>query len=223
MKKVFLTLVAIATMGVANAQLFVGGNVGISSTSGTNEVTAAGITNTTYKPKTIGWEITPKIGFQMDKLAIGAIFGVNGEKRVNKIDADNSTTISYFGWEVAPFVRYNAFEFGNFALFAELQLGINGGKDKGKIVTAGATTEADGAKYFGLGVQVVPGLSYNLSDHLSFDMYVNLLRLGWYMDKATDTPDPTDATSKDVDKDTGFIVGVYSLPSAFTIGFNYKF
>lgn len=222
MKKVILTLVAVATMGIANAQLFVGGNLGFGMQSGTNEVTNGGTTVTTDAPKTTAWEVTPKIGFQMDKMAFGVAFGINGNKEVSKEgldDAQVTTTEKYFGWEVCPFFRYNAFEFGNFALFCELQVPFAGGKNTDKIEGNGTTVETDGAKLFSVGVQVVPGLSYKLSDHVGLDLYVDLLALGFRMDKSTLERD----NYKSIEKETNLWAGINSLPQAITLGFNYNF
>ncbi len=211
-------------MGIANAQLFVGGNLGFGMQSGTNETTRSGVTATVDQPKTIAWEVTPKIGFQMDKMLFGVAFGVNGEKTITK-DVDvtgDEYTEKFFGWEVCPFFRYNAFEFGNFALFCELQVPISGGKYSAKYENDGTTLENKNAgKPFSFGVQVVPGLNYALSDHLNFDVYVDLLAIGFNMQKFTDE-DP-DSSDKDVTKTTNFWAGVYSLPQAITLGFNYKF
>ena len=228
MKKVILTLVAIATMGVANAQLFVGGNLGFSKSGGAQEATVSGVTTTVQDPKQIDWEITPKIGFQAGKMSFGAIFGINGQKQITE-DVDpalenDKQTRKYFGWEFCPFFRYNAFEFGNFALFCELQVPVYGGKWSSKLEATGVSIEnKNAAKDFGFGVQVVPGLNYSLSDHLNFDLYVNLLALGYSMDKTTvENPDNND---KNVTKATNLWAGVFSLPqhNAISIGFNYKF
>jgi len=226
MKKVFLTLVAIATMGVANAQLFVGGNIGFAKTGGTDENTTSGTTLTVDKPKTTTWEITPKIGFQSGKMAFGLVFGVNGEKQVRKdinVTGDEGTN-KYFGWEVCPFFRYNAFEYGNFSLFCELQVPIYSGKYSNKYTDGTTTIENKNAgKLFGLGVQVVPGLNYKLSDHFNFDIYLNLFALGYSMDKYTQE-DPNN-NDKTVEKNTELWAGVFSLPQhdAIGIGFNYNF
>lgn len=226
MKKVFLTLVAVATMGIANAQLFVGGNLGFGMNSGNNKYTEDGTTVTTNYPKTTEWTVAPKIGFQVNKLSFGAIIELNSEKTITegKYVKDDKLTEKYFGWGVCPFVRYNAFEYGNFSLFCELQIPITSGQNKTKYENGtNPVVESDGAKEFGFAIQVVPGLNYKLSDHLSFDLYVNLLQLGWGMERST--TETTDPTTKDVDTYKGFGIGIYSLPQhdAIGIGFNYSF
>ena len=159
-------------------------------------------------------------------MAFGLAFGVNGEKQVRKdinVTGDEGTN-KYFGWEVCPFFRYNAFEFGNFSLFCELQVPIYGGKNSTKYTDGTTTIENKNAgKEFGFGVQVVPGLNYKLSDHFNFDLYVNLLALGYSMDKYT-VEDPN-SNDKTVSKNTYLWAGVNSLPQhqAIAIGFNYSF
>lgn len=224
MKKVILTLVAVATMGIANAQLFVGGNIGFGMQKGSSETTISGVTATVDQPKTIDWTVAPKIGFQSGKMSFGAILGIGGEKTTAKdveVTGDELTE-KIFAWQVCPFFRYNAFEFGNFALFCELQVPIMGGKASTKYVNGGTTIENKNAgKPFSFGVEVVPGLNYSLSDHLNFDVYVNLLAIGFNMNKVT-VEDP-DTNDKQVDKTTEFWAGVNSLPQAITLGFNYNF
>ena len=255
MKKVFLTLVAVATMGVANAQLFVGGNLGFGMNSGSYKSTEtyAGETKTLESdaPKTIEWVVGPKIGFQADRLSFGVAFSIGGQKwnALNPSESDLEDAYYWFygdlakelgdreftmkktSWGVTPFVRYNAIEAGNFALFCELQIPINGIKTKVKSVyetTNGKETEEfDGPKTFSWGVEIVPGLSYNLNDHISFDVYLDLIRLGFTQTKVTLEEEGTsDGVSyKDTyeKKYNDFHVGVYSLPALVTVGFNYKF
>ena len=232
MKKVILTLVAVATMGIANAQLFVGADLGFGTTTNKSVQTTNGQT-TTYEnleeaPNTTSWTIMPKIGFQVNnKLAVGLVFGVNGNKEVwdeQELAGLDYVTVNYttkgFGWGVTPFVRYNAFEFGNFALFCELQIPIASTKYNRIEKWPSETRDIDYGKDFNFGVQVVPGLNYKLSDHINFDMYVNLLQLGWNMQKYTYEPDDTHKTES---KSSSFDFGVYSLPQAITLGFNYVF
>ena len=170
----------------------------------------------------------PKIGFQVNnKLAVGIAFGITGSKEVyddEELDGLDYVTVNYsektFGWGVTPFVRYNAFEFGNFALFCELQIPIARAKYNTIEKWPSETKDIDGGKDFSFGVQVVPGLNYRLSDHVNFDMYVNLLQLGWNMSKYTYEPSDTRKTEL---KSSAFNFGVYSLPQAITLGFNYVF
>ena len=230
MKKVFLTLVAMATMGVANAQLFVGGDFGFSVQNGKYEQTATGVSVTQDLPKTISWEITPKIGFQMYKLSIGAAFGISQDKRVrvtpaaqgeDKAAGDVTNTVKTTMYGITPFARYNVLDFGNLSMFCELQIPIWMGQDKNKTeIESVSSTEVDGTKYFDFGLNIIPGLSYNLNDHISMDCYLNLLSIGYNMSKETD--ESADG-SKEISKTNEIEFGVKSLPSLIAVGFNWKF
>ena len=217
MKKVFLTLVAVATMGIANAQLFVGGDLSFMSSSAKQEVTQDGVTQTDKgMPKLTNWMIAPKIGFQTDKLAFGVAFGMGGQKVYYKNEAADPVytyTEKFTGFGAIPFVRYNLVEAGNLALFAELQIPIMSGKSKEKYESGSYTEEATGLKFFELGVSIVPGLSYNFTDNLSLDVYLDIIRLGYYMDKYT--IEDVDNNYKNVTTLSRFEVGAQTYPMSF--------
>lgn len=240
MKKVILTLAAVALMGVANAQFFVGGNLGFGMDKGSRTVTTT-TSGTSSEvsvdlPKTVDFGIFPKVGYQInDRLSAGLIFGFGMQKTT---DWNGPTTVENYEstenlktWEVLPFVRYNAFNFGAFTMFAELQIGVRGefGTQRVEYDMAGThrAVEADAPKTFGFGVNLVPGLAYNLNEHVSFDLYFNLINIGFNTEKVTTVEEDTDLGVKveDVTKTSDFGLGIRSLASqnAVTIGFNYKF
>ncbi len=243
-------------MGIANAQLFVGGNLGFSMNNGSNKTTYSSSGNTDTResdaPKMNEWTVSPKIGFQSGKLAFGVAFGIGGQKwhaidpSESELDAaaedmysdlmtkaaadEEDWTINRTKWGVTPFVRYNAIEAGNFALFLEAQVPINGstGKVTSKITEDGVTTtrEEIAPKTFSWGLEIVPGLSYNLNDHIAFDVYLDLIRLGFTQNKVSYEEDADDKAAVNYSwekKSNDFHIGLYSLPAAVTIGFVYKF
>lgn len=240
MKKVILTLAAVALMGVANAQLFVGADLGFSMNKGNRTVTTTTSGSSSELsadlPKTIDFGIYPKIGYQLnDRMSFGAIFGF-GLNKTTDFTADDILKENYEysvkapRWEVCPFFRYNVFNFGAFTMFAELQVPIYGQsgteeeKYHDKVQNIDVTNTLDAPKTFGFGVQIVPGLSYNLNEHFSFDLYCNLIALGFRTEKVTVTRENGGVTNEGVDKTTDFGLGINSLPnSSLQIGFNYKF
>ena len=220
MKKVFMTLLAVAVMGIANAQLFVGGDLSFSTSTMNSSSTIGGQTQTDKGyPKLTNWLIAPKIGFQTGKLSFGLAFGIGGQKYVQK--NENATPVTtftdkYTGFGAIPFFRYNVVEAGNLALFCELQVPIFSGKNKVKMEGGSDAFERDGGKCTMLGASIVPGLSYNFTDHLSIDVYIDILRLGFYMDKYTYEGTTDEGVAyKDTYKYTTFEVGAQTYPMSF--------
>ena len=151
MKKVLLTIAAVAFAFAANAQFVVGGQIGFQSNGGHRDFTGVnGATTTEYTipgnatTKTIDLTIMPKIGYQLnDQMQAGLSFGIVRSKTIDYdpafilggavpyyragidgFEAYEATT--RLGWTVAPYFRYNFAEMGNFSVFCEAELSISG-------------------------------------------------------------------------------------------------
>ena len=214
-----MTLLAVAVMGIANAQLFVGGDLSFSTSTMQTKITQNNETQTSKAyPKLTNWMIAPKIGFQTGRLSFGAAFGIGGQKISLKDETETPVykyTENYTGFGAIPFMRYNVVEAGNLALFLEMQIPIFSGKAKEKMENgADNSYERDGMKCTQIGAAIVPGLSYNFTDHLSIDVYIDIMRLGFYMDKYS--YESQDQSFKYSAKYTRFEVGAQTYP--MTIG-----
>ncbi len=144
MKKAFLTIALAAFAFAANAQLFVGGNLGFNTSSGTQKmVTTGGNTTVTVDsklPASTNFYFMPKIGYQInDNMAAGIILGFSNSTTVTTLNAaatlnpvtfavadnfagtqtDVSNTIN-----ITPFFRYNLMELNAFTLFCEAAIPI---------------------------------------------------------------------------------------------------
>ena len=102
MKKIFMTLAAVCVAATMNAQGYIGGGIGLQSTS------HDGNTNTTIK-------LMPEIGYNLnDSWALGIALGY-GEVKAGD-DKDNVFTVN-------PYARYT------FAKFDKVNLFVDGGLD----------------------------------------------------------------------------------------------
>lgn len=156
MKKVLLTIAAVAFAFAANAQFVVGGQIGFQSNGGhMNYTDVNGSTTTTFTApgnvtptgagyvsnKTMSLTILPKIGYQLnDQMQVGLSFGIENNKNIDYTPAGKGFDQYYacvdgfegyqstttLDWVVAPYFRYNFAEMGNFTLFCEAQLTIAG-------------------------------------------------------------------------------------------------
>lgn len=144
MKKAFLTIALAAFAFAANAQLFVGGNLGFNTNSGTQQVVTTGgnttVTVDSKLPTSTGFYFMPKIGYQLnEKMAAGIILGYSSNTDVYTLSAattltplvlaaadnfagtqtDVSSTLTF-----TPFFRYNLMELNAFTLFCEAAIPI---------------------------------------------------------------------------------------------------
>jgi hypothetical protein len=155
-----------------NAQVFVGGGLGIS----TSKSKSTYLGTTTDGDKYFDLNFSPKVGFFLGKkLALGMGLDLWTSKVTEPNTGESEETVNKSsGWSVGPFVRYYFAEAGNFSFFGEGALGIGGSKSKS---TVGSNT-TEGPKYFNVAFGVSPNLSYKLSDKVALE--AGLGSLGFY-------------------------------------------
>ena len=155
MKKLILSaLVAISAI-TANAQVWVGGEVGFNSSS-----TDAGMGSVTTK----NFVIAPEVGYKVNEnvdvaIALGYAHAEDAQKVLNVDLGQEVGKANAFA--VNPYVRYSFAKTGNLSFF------VDGG-------LTFATVDVDGfdknMTVFGVGIK--PGLAYGLSDKVSLVAHV---------------------------------------------------
>ena len=217
MKKVIIALaVLIAAVFTSNAQVFIGGGVGMDLSGGKYKSGS----NSTDKPTVLSVEVTPKVGFFLnDDFAVGLQAGIISETRKwNSGSQDNKN--SFFGWGVLGFARYNAIGGDKLSLLLEGSVGLRGGKMKYK--RGSATTEDNPELSFG--INLLPVLSYSLTDRLNIEVNCEFLRLGFGYSVITDSDDSNNKSTS-----TSFGFGANTGSDEFftspilNIGLIYKF
>ena len=120
----------------------------------------------------------------------------------------------YNSWKIGAFGRYKAFKMGKFSLIADAELSFGGGGAKV------GSTQFEKSSTFGL--NIVPVLSYSLSEKFSIETSLNVLSFGFNQNVEKD---PDDNKYKNVTNNFGFSAnkGSYSGFSAVKVGFVYKF
>lgn len=174
MKKVLMTLAVAFIAVAANAQVYVGGNVGIAS-SKIGDADAV----TTYK-------VLPEIGYNINQnWAIGTTAGW-GKGNPVKIEDEPPKNQNYF--TVEPYVRYT---------FVRSKY-INAFVDGGFGYTHFNHAHGAAASVNAWSVGVKPGISVNLSPKVSFVAHVGFA--GWKSAKAdVDGAKSSDAWGVDLD------------------------
>lgn len=226
MKKVLLTLALAAFAFTANAQWVIGGRIDLNHNGA-----AAGDYNTTAATN---FTLMPKVGYWLNEtMQVGVQFGANYAYTRN-YDGDNNNdhyrSATQLVWNFNPYFRYNLTSWKNFTVFAEAQVLI-GITPKSSWKTTNPSATGDGTtSAFDLGVNIVPGLNYALTDHISIDIYVNLARIFYNYNSTTTSTTVGTATvdNTNTTHDWGFGANMNSQTinahlNNFSIGFNYAF
>jgi hypothetical protein len=153
MKKIMMTLAAVAVAATMNAQIYVGGEVGFETTSVDGNSTSS-------------LTLMPEIGYNLDEnLSVGISFGYGEDsKDVADVDAQgNAITVTQKNkrFIINPYARYTFMKLDKVNLF------IDGGLSYAHYDNAGAKNNQ-----FGIGVR--PGVAVNLNYKLSF-----VAHFGW--------------------------------------------
>ena len=162
MKKILMTLAAVAVATTMNAQVWVGGELGFTS----EHLNGVGTENVfTVKPE-IGYSLNEKVD-----VAIALGYSHSSDKVNKKLGGDKFFANAF---EINPYIRYKFVKAGNF--FAFIDGGVN-------YTTTHYSGRYDGAKLSEneneFGVSIVPGIAYSVSDkvtlvsHLGEGLYYN--------------------------------------------------
>jgi len=174
-KKVFIFLiVSVLMLSTGKAQqIFIGGSLGVNSSGGKS--THYG--NTEDLPSNFSLLFAPMAGYYInDYFAVGLKVNLNNSMSKQYVPAfEDDVKSSQTQWGVAAFSRYNIWELGKFSLTLEGSLGMSKMYPKTTIKTE--TTKGFQESTFS--VNVVPLLSYSLTDRLDIQSQLNFLNLGF--------------------------------------------
>lgn len=158
MKKFLLTAMVAVFALAANAQVWVGGSIGAS----TSKTTADGIKDVKINKVTIA----PTIGYTLDEN-----WDIAAEISYSHKDKNVGKSSNTFGF--APYARYKYFKIGKFAAFAD------GGFSYANEHICG---DSESVNIWGIGI--APGVSYDLNNKISID--ARLGGIGWEFSKYGD-------------------------------------
>lgn len=194
----------------SNAQIFVGGGLGLSTSGGA--VNNGNVT--TNKTSTMSFGFSPKIGkFFNEKVVAGVGLDLTFSRTKNPGNVDVITTSSGLGF--APFVRYYAVRWNKFSVFGEGTLDLSFLKNSSK---AGNIT-AQGPKTNAISLSIVPGLSYDLNEKFSLETSLDFMQLGFR--------NTNQVSGNSNDRTSNFAIGAglndLATLGQITIGAIYKF
>lgn len=226
MKKLFITIAFVAAAMFANAQFFVGGNLGMAMENGKIKAANSGTTVEQDAPKAFTFTFAPSLGYMFnDNMGVGLdlMFGMGKvtAKTYNDPNPVITTTTKTTTIGFAPYFRYVFAEVDNFKFYADARIEYLMSTPKIEGEQSGTTVTVDGPKTTNFGVGIVPGMQYNLTDNISMNCALNILELGFASEK-TVTKDVDGQGTELTEKTNEFGFGVnYATP--ITIGFFYTF
>ncbi len=185
MKKVFLFLAVVCLSVAASAQFTIGLTGSFSFPKVTQPTDGS---DRQIEATSTSFSVMPKFGYKInDVFSVGVGLGysaytVNDKRYDNSYgivnDCDKTSIYS-----AVPYFRYNFVSYGSLALFLEAQASVNFGNKVGdEVYENGSTpdiTDYTKADIMGYGIKVVPGISYEVTDHISLDVYMNFVALGY--------------------------------------------
>ncbi len=182
MKKILMTMVAAFAAVSMNAQVYVGGELGFTSSK-----VNGGDSKTSFK-------ILPEIGYNLDEtMSLGIVLGYEQGNATESFEAYavNDKAKSFI---INPYLRYNVLKAGNVTFFGDLSvLYKNQDEDRGYKVNT-----------FGVGLK--PGIAVALSDKFSFVSHIGFL--GWQQSKA-DSDGAKASSSIGLDLKNNLTFGLY--------------
>jgi len=218
MKKVLISLAAIAFAVSANAQLFIGGSLSANTTA-TPSSYVVGSTVVESKPTSSTLSFAPVVGFELsDKFAVGGMLSLSTSKSVSDKEVSKDVWTKTNAWSVAPFVRYTFVTFGDFALKAQAVASVY----QSTPVTNAGSGKTKGWRTTTLSLNVAPIVSYSLNEH--FDLEANLNFFGLTASTST-SKDPDEKDNKNTSNYLGLTANSSNVVTlgSIRIGFIYKF
>jgi outer membrane protein len=214
MKKILFSLcLALSIVSSVSAQFFIGGSLGLTTQSGKTTRGSTSTDDDSYAR----FNFSPKAGFYLnDRFAIGLSLNYSTYSRTTPKEGTTPEEV-YSESEIgfAPFVRYHFVEMGALSLFGEGSLALSFGSSSDK----NGTVTTDGPKTTTFGINIGPGVSYKLSDHVAVEAMIGNISFINTSSKR-DIPTGTGTTEEMKNSQNYFDFGI---SSGLSLGFIYKF
>lgn len=176
LKNLLLTAVAVLSFGsVANAQLYLTGNIGLKNSTGKNETKVLGKTVTTDDDPKNSFNIGAEVGYYLSSnAAVGADISYGFSKTKNANDKNYWTSNNMFYFD--PYFRYDfvSTDKVSFGLKARLLLGF--GKTKNQ--------DTYSYKNSAIGFGILPVLNYKFNSNWSAGMSFGNLYYNHFISKS---------------------------------------
>lgn len=180
MKKIFMTLAAAVIAVSANAQIWVGGEVGFSSDKETTKTNGNSVSETTNN-----FTLAPEVGYNLNEnwaIALKVQFAHNEDNASIKsliegfVPGSTGAKVMTNAFTVNPYARYTFLKAGNFSAF------VDGGVSYGLIHVSSLSNVMNNVNTLGVGIN--PGVTYAVSPKVSLVAHIGDLSYNTMWTKA---------------------------------------
>lgn len=166
MKKIIMSVVALAMATTMNAQVYLGGTLGFSSVNDKTEASHDGVT-ISQETKTTSFDILPEIGYKLNEnMAIGTEIGLTYSNIDYPNEGKSSKTLKGTYFNFKPYFRYYFAQWDKVSLFFDAQFGLKTGKMTSETSRDNITVSSD-IKSTEYSFAIVPGVAYQPTDRIS--------------------------------------------------------
>lgn len=176
MKKILIALCLIlSTAAAANAQWFVGGNIGFSESFVKSDISETDVTDYRSESLSSAFSITPRVGYMFnDRWMAGLGVGYRFQRTQSPNDEGECVVNKTNTFSVSPFVRCNVLWFGPFMLGIEAT---------GSYLFSDLKDDQNWNRqvrtYRSLEARIAPVLELDVSKNLSLECRLNFLSIGY--------------------------------------------
>jgi hypothetical protein len=193
LKTYLIAVLAFAALSL-NAQFYVGGGLGLSTSGGSQTVGSISADKTSR----LSFDFYPEAGYFLSQnFAAGLGLYIGTSKITSPGTPEVITKTNSFGF--FPYVKYYAVRMDKFSIYGRGELGFFFDSESTKV----DGTTSDGPKSTTVSVGVAPGVAYELNEHIILEALIDLLYIGY--SQTTEKEDVDDVEMKD--KSTSFNFG----------------
>lgn len=176
MRKSLILFLVLTFSSLINAQMFVGGGIGIRTSIG-DYTTYYAESKTTLKNNSISsLSISPILGYTINKsFTTGLQLSVSHSNNHSNQPTSNPLKRTNTTIGISPFLRYYFLEWNNFSVY--MQANLNAYKDFGKETYTNNIENLQSSLLFGVGI--FPSLQYDINDRFGLYTNLNFLYLGY--------------------------------------------
>lgn len=220
MKKVILVAVMALLSANLFAQVFIGGSLGINTTSNVDRVLNANNSN-------FGFTLAPNVGFKInDDMAVGGRLTFT----TSSTTAGAVVTPGPVTFGIQPYFRYSLLYFGNFAIAGEANFGLSFTGQTNTITAPGTPDIINKTSSTRFSLGVTPVLLYELNKHITLEANLNVLTVGFTSLSTKATTQTAGATTTTRDDSSSNFVTAANANDVFgggwgliQVGFTYAF
>lgn len=180
MRKNLILFLVLAFSGLINAQMFVGGGLGLKTSNGNYTNYAEPQTTIKGKPS-ISFSIQPMMGYIINEdFTVGLKIGISHSSNDFSIDPNSNPLKrkeTTFG--ISPFARYYFLKWNDLSVYMQTNLDVL--SYSGKEIFTTSTTNLPSTLMIGVGL--IPAIQYDINERFGLFTNLNFLHIGYSLSR----------------------------------------